>query len=90
MLTTGGTVLKVVDVVRRHGGNVTGVAALCNRGSVTPVDIGDVPRLQALLNIRLDSWAATEIEPCPLCARNVPINTSVGKGREFLARTRKT
>lgn len=83
VLTTGGSVRKVVEAVRRHGGNVVGVGALCNRGGVTAHDVGDVPRLDALVNISLESWDA---ESCPLCAKKVPINTAVGKGAEFLAR----
>ena len=40
----------------------------------------------ALVDVKLDSWAEEE---CPLCAEGVPINTEVGKGREFLARQQK-
>lgn len=83
VLTTGGSVRKVVEAVRANGGEVVGVGALCNRGGVTKHDLGDVPQLAALLNVRLDAWDAAA---CPLCARGVPINTAVGKGREFLAR----
>ena len=83
VLTTGGSVKKVVEAVRSAGGNVIAAAALCNRGGVTKTDLGEVPELCALVNLRLDSW---EEEECPLCARKVPVNTAVGKGREFLAR----
>ena len=83
VLTTGGSVSKVVDAVRKLGGEVVGVGALCNRGSVTAADIGGVPELYSILNISLESWPEYE---CPLCKQNVPINTSVGKGYEFLMR----
>jgi orotate phosphoribosyltransferase len=62
---------------------VVGAVALCNRGGVTAADL-DIPVLHALLELLLDSWAADE---CPLCRRGVPVNVSVGKGREFLARS---
>lgn len=78
VLTTGGSVKRVVEAVRSVGGKVVGVAALCNRGGVTKADLGDVPHLEALVNLRLDSWEASA---CPLCARKIPINTEVGKGR---------
>jgi hypothetical protein len=39
--------------------------------------------LVALLDVALDAWDA---DACPLCRDGVPINTDVGKGREFLAR----
>jgi orotate phosphoribosyltransferase len=81
-LTTGCSVRKVVELVRTVGGEIVGVGALCNRGSITKEELG-VPRLFALMNIRMDSWPEEE---CPLCLDNVPINTEVGKGREFLAR----
>ncbi len=83
ILTTGGTVKKVVELVRASGGTVIGVGALCNRGGVTAKDLGDVPHLHSLVNITLDAW---EEKNCPLCAQGVPINTEVGKGRDFLAK----
>ncbi len=81
VLTTGGSVKKVVDLVRSMEGVIVGVGALCNRGGILAKDIGNVPKLFALVSIVLDSWAP---EDCPLCKQGVPINTSVGKGREFL------
>lgn len=85
ILTTGGSVKKVVDATRAAGGNVVGVGALVNRGGVTAKDVGDVPKLVALASISLEAWDEAD---CPLCKDNVPINTDVGKGREFLARKR--
>lgn len=63
------------------GGNVVGLGVLCNRGGITPPDVADVPRITALVNVKLDAWDAAA---CPLCERNVPINTDVGHGRQFL------
>lgn len=86
VLTTGGSVKKVIELVRQIGGNVVGVGALCNRGGLAPRDIvaeGTAPPdLYALLEVSLDSWEAKD---CPLCAREVPFNLQVGKAREFLA-----
>lgn len=82
VLTTGGSVKKVVEVVRNMGGEVIGLGVLCNRGQVKPEDVGGV-EINALINVQMDSWPEQE---CPLCEANVPINTTVGKGREFLAR----
>lgn len=83
VITTGGSAKKVVEVTRAIGGNVIGLGALCNRGGVTPQDVADIPKLFALVNIKLDAWDEAE---CPFCAKGVPINPDVGKGREFLAR----
>jgi orotate phosphoribosyltransferase len=81
VVNTGGSLADTIRAVRAAGGTVAGATALCNRGGVTAADL-DVPALHALLELSLDSWAAGE---CPLCRRGVPVNTSVGKGREFLA-----
>ena len=86
ILTTGGSVKKVIEAVRMHNGTVVGVGALCNRGQVTAEDIGEVPVLRALKNVTLQTY---DMEKCPLCLRNVPINTTVGKGKEYLEKKGK-
>lgn len=83
VLTTGGSARKVVEAVRSIGGQVVGLGVLCNRGSVMAEGVGCVPELRALVNVRMDAW---DEAACPLCAQGVPVNTDVGKGREFLAR----
>jgi orotate phosphoribosyltransferase len=82
VLTTGGSVRQVIELVRRHGGRVIGLSTLCNRGTIQSEDVGNVP-LQALINIDLETYAA---DTCPFCQKDVPINTELGKGRVFLAR----
>ena len=85
VLTTGGSAKKVVEATRAMGGNIIGLGVLCNRGGITPQDVADVPKLTALVSVKLDAY---DEATCPLCEQNVPINTDVGKGREFLARRR--
>lgn len=80
ILTTGGSARRVIESVRDLGGNVLGLSVLCNRGGIKPEDVGGVSII-ALADITMDSW---EAEKCPLCQKNVPINTHVGKGKEFL------
>ena len=82
VLTTGGSAKKVVEATRAIGGNVVGLGVLCNRGGITPQDVADVLKMTALVNVKLDAW---DEATCPLCEQNVPVNTDVGKGREFLA-----
>ena len=82
ILTTGGSAAKVVKVAKAAGAEVVAVGALCNRGGVTALEVGDVPRFVTLLNLKLNSWDY----PCPLCDSGVPVNTNVGKGKEFLAK----
>lgn len=83
VLTTGGSVKKVIEEVRRHGGHVVGLGVLCNRGGIMPQDVANQPKLFALVNVKLAAWDEAD---CPLCKQDIPINTDVGKGREFLVR----
>lgn len=80
VLTTGGSVKKVIESVRALNGNVIAVSALCNRGGIKAQDIGNVP-IHALTTITMDSWTEQD---CPLCKEKIPINTSIGKGKIFL------
>ncbi|MFH1841269.1 MAG: phosphoribosyltransferase family protein [Candidatus Nealsonbacteria bacterium] len=86
VITTGGSIKKALEAVRSINGKVVGLGVLCNRGEITPKDVANPPKFFALTQIKLDSWSETE---CPLCAKNVPINTDFGKGREFLARKKR-
>lgn len=86
IITTGGSVKKVVEAVRAIDGNVIGVGALCNRGNIQTKDIGDVPGIFSLIELDLEAWDEAD---CPLCAKGVPMNTDVGKGKEFLARKKQ-
>ena len=85
VLNTGGSAREVVELVKQCGGDVVGLGALCNRGDITAQDL-DVPKLHALIDITLDAW---EADKCTLCASGIPINTSVGKGAEYLEKQKK-
>jgi len=83
VLTTGGSAKKVIEATRALGGNIVGHGVLCNRGGITPENVANLPKIFALVNVKFDAWDETD---CPLCAKSVPINTDVGKGREYLIR----
>jgi orotate phosphoribosyltransferase len=83
VLTTGSSVKKVIEVVRTLGGNVVCLAAICNRGSVTAKDVGEVPELYSLANINIATYSEKE---CPFCADGVPVDPNIGRGKEFLAK----
>ena len=87
ILTTGGSVKKVIELVKGIPAEVVGVAALCNRGGVTAEDIGNPPDFFPLTQVNLESWDERD---CPLCRAENPINLEVGKGREFLAKIHKS
>lgn len=61
VVTTGGSVVEVMEVVRQLGGVVAGVGVLVDR-SGGKADFG-VP-MRAVLNLDIESW---EAEDCPLC-----------------------
>lgn len=82
VLTTGGSVKKVVEICEKLPANVVGIGALCNRGGLSAQDLG-VKNFYALVKVDLGSWEEAE---CPLCKNGVRVNTEVGKGREFMAR----
>ncbi|MBI2029931.1 orotate phosphoribosyltransferase [Candidatus Gottesmanbacteria bacterium] len=82
--TTGGSVAKVIKSVKEAGGKITGVCVLVNRNpeEVNAKALG-VPYFKALSQVKMQAWDEKE---CPLCKKGIPINTTVGKGREYLAR----
>lgn len=82
LTTTGGSIKKVVEVSRVAGAKVVGAVAICNRGNVTKEDVGNPGKFAALVDVSLEQWPAKE---CELCEKNIPINTDVGHGRDFLA-----
>ena len=67
VITTGGSVIEVVDLVRETGANIIGAALLVDR-SAGKVDLG--VRTESLLSMEVISY---EEEKCPLCKENVPI-----------------
>lgn len=86
LTTTGGSIKKVVDVVRAADGTVVGAIAIVNRGGVTKEDVGNPEEFQSLVELDLESWAVGE---CELCEKGIPVNTDIGHGREFVARKKQ-
>ncbi len=82
LTTTGGSVKKVVDSVRRAGGKVVAVGVMINRNpELVDGTLFDAPFF-ALGEMKATAYKESD---CPLCQRHVPINTSVGHGKQFLA-----
>lgn len=67
VVTTGGSVKEVIDIVRENGGVVVGVALLVDRSN-GKVDLG--ARVEACLSMDVKSY---EAEECPLCKAGLPI-----------------
>jgi orotate phosphoribosyltransferase len=67
IVTTGGSVREVIDVVREHGGELVGVGMLVDR-SGGKVNFG-IPA-KSLLQLDVTTYQPDE---CPLCAAGVPM-----------------
>ncbi|MBO8136563.1 MAG: orotate phosphoribosyltransferase [Desulfotomaculum sp.] len=67
VITTGGSVREVIDVVKEHGGEVLAVGVLVDR-SGGKADLG-VP-VEALITTSVVTY---EPEACPLCQQGVPL-----------------
>ncbi|MEA1961452.1 MAG: orotate phosphoribosyltransferase [Bacillota bacterium] len=61
VVTTGGSVFEVMDVVRASGATIVGVGVLVDR-SGGKIDFG--VRKEAVLTMEIQSW---ETDQCPLC-----------------------
>ncbi|HIU64166.1 MAG TPA: orotate phosphoribosyltransferase [Candidatus Avacidaminococcus intestinavium] len=65
IVTTGGSVQEVLDVVREQGGTPVGIGLLVDR-SGGKADFG--MRTEALLHLNVETYTA---EQCPLCAKGI-------------------
>jgi orotate phosphoribosyltransferase len=81
LTTTGGSIKRMVEAAQGAGANVVGAIAIANRGNVTPEQVGNPPRFEALVDLALNQWPE---EKCILCERGIPVNTDIGHGAEFL------
>jgi orotate phosphoribosyltransferase len=67
VLTPGGSAREVVELVRRHGAEPIGVAAIVNRsGTPNPFEGLGLP-LAVLAEVEVETWDPAS---CPLCASN--------------------
>jgi orotate phosphoribosyltransferase len=76
VVTTGGSVAEVLDLLGSTGGDVVGVGALIDRTTAGSAPDFGVP-LRALLRLDAANWEESD---CPLCARREPI-TEPGSSR---------
>jgi len=83
LTTTGASVKKVVDRIKEAGGKVAAVFILVNRN---PKDINSKFMGASLKSLSVFKADAYDEDKCPLCKKNIPINTEVGHGKEYLAK----
>ena len=81
IVTTGGSIKKVIDSVVKEGGKVLAACSIVNKDPIhINKDFIGVP-YDYLAIVGMDVW---DEKDCPLCRNNVPINTTLGHGKKFL------
>jgi len=68
VVTTGGSVQEVIDIVEANGAHVVGVSSLIDRGGDLAFDADYYP----LLAMKVESWDPSE---CAQCADGIPIDS---------------
>ena len=72
---------KVVEVAQEAGGEVVAASVMLNKDpELVTAEMFGVP-FMALAETNIPSFEGTE---CPLCQKNIPINTTLGHGKKFL------
>ncbi|OGI60666.1 hypothetical protein A2641_02065 [Candidatus Nomurabacteria bacterium RIFCSPHIGHO2_01_FULL_37_25] len=81
VVTTGGSIKKVINSVQKNAGRVLAACAIVNKDpiNINPSFIG-VP-FDYLAIIGMDVYDAKD---CPLCEQNIPINIQMGHGKKYL------
>ncbi|AZT90328.1 orotate phosphoribosyltransferase [Caldicellulosiruptor changbaiensis] len=67
VITTGGSVKEIIEIVKENGGEIVGVAGIVDR-SGGKLDLG-YP-LKTLLTLEIETY---EPDDCPLCREGIPI-----------------
>lgn len=84
IVNTGGSVKKVIKSVEGAGGKIVAVGIMVNR---KPEEFNESKLGLPFISLLDIPSEAFEMNECPMCKENVPINTSVGHGKKFLERT---
>lgn len=81
LATTGGSLKRVIEAVKKAGGEVVAAAVMVNKDPehVTSETFG-VP-FEALAELPVVTY---EADACPFCKNGVPVNTSIGHGKKFV------
>lgn len=77
VMTTGGSVLDLVELVREHGGEVVLVCAIWVRGDIGSEDVGGVPMV-SLINRTIPTYSVEECRVEGPCSQEIPMNTKHG------------
>ncbi len=84
VVTTGGSVVEVINIVRRSGGIVAGVAYIVDRsGGRVTFAMGPGGKQQSVLTMDVVTYKP---ESCPLCSSGIPVVKPGSRGNNGPAR----
>ncbi len=81
LTTTGASVKKTVDAVAASGGQENAVWVMVNRD---PKNVNEKTIGVPFYSLGVFQAASYEPKNCPLCEKNIPVNTKVGHGKKYL------
>lgn len=81
LVTTGGSVKKVVDTVKAAGGTVVSVFVMVNRN---PDGVNSEFMGAPFDSLGILKAQAFDEADCPLCKVGKPVNTNVGHGKKYM------
>lgn len=86
IVTTGGSVKKVINSIIKAGGNVIAACSIVNKDPehINPSYIG-----VSYDYLTIVDTAVYDEADCPLCKEGVPINTQLGHGKKYLEEKEK-
>jgi len=82
LTSTGGSAKKVVEAVWRAGGTVAAVCVMVNRNPEVVTESYFGAPFFPLDTFKVEAYEEAD---CPMCKSGIPVETSVGHGRTFLA-----
>lgn len=86
LTTTGISVKKTVDAVKKAGGKVIAVCVMVNRD---PKNVNEKTVGVPFYSLGIFPAEAFDEKVCPLCKKRIPVNTKIGHGKKYLEEKRK-
>ncbi len=86
LTTTGMSVAKTVKAVKKAGGKVVAACVMVNRD---PKNVNSKVVGAPFYSLGAFPAQAFSQQDCPLCKKNIPINTKIGHGKKYLEKLKK-
>jgi orotate phosphoribosyltransferase len=81
IVNTGGSVVKVINTVKNAGGKISCVGVMVNR---SPESFNGKNLELPFFSLGTLPAESFDESSCPLCKTGIPVNTTVGHGKQFL------